>query len=271
MNPRLPSVAAALLIAVACLLAASPARAWGPLGHRLVAELAWDGMTPAARAAAMRLLEGEPEPSLAGIANWADELRANDPDLGRRSARWHYVNLDADDCRYEAARDCPGGDCVVEAINAQVAILADRSRPRAERLQALKFVVHFVGDVHQPLHAGHAHDKGGNTVQLNVDGRGTNLHAYWDSGMLAGTGLNRAAWLQRLRQSPLPAADALRPDPAPLRWAEASCAIVRTPGFYPSRARLAPGYAEQWLPVAERQLRLGGHRLAALLNAALSG
>lgn len=245
-----------------------PAQAWGPLGHRLVAALAWDGMTPGARAEAQRLLAGEPEPDLPGVANWADELRANDPDLGRRSSRWHYVNIAEDGCRYDAARDCPGGDCVVAAIDAQLAILGDRGRSRAERLQALKFVVHFVGDVHQPLHAGRADDRGGNTHQVNVDGRGSNLHALWDSGMLAGAGLGEAGWLARLRRSPLPA-DGGGAREVPARWAEASCRIVNEPGFYPPKGTLDPAYPERWLPVAEARLRLGGRHLAGVLNDAL--
>lgn len=256
---------------LAATLTLSPsARAWGPLGHRLVADLAWDGMTPQARAAALDLLAGEADPSLAGIASWADELRANAPDLGRRSARWHYVNIAEDGCHYDTARDCPGDDCVVAAIDAQVAILADPGQPRAKRRQALKFVVHFVGDIHQPLHAGRADDRGGNTHQINIDGRGSNLHALWDSGLLGSAGLGEAGWLARLHQSTI-AADAPARPGSPAAWAEASCRIVNSPGFYPPKGTLDPAYGERWLPVVERQLRLGGRHLAGVLNAALGG
>src|SRR5699024_8319409 len=97
-----------LLAALLCVIAA-PAWGWGPRGHRLVGHLAESQLNEAARAEAMRLLAGEEEPSLAGISTWADELRAHDPDLGRRSARWHYVNIGESGCRYERARDCPDG------------------------------------------------------------------------------------------------------------------------------------------------------------------
>src|SRR5699024_5707740 len=130
-----------LLVVLLCLLAA-PAHAWGPRGHRLVGHLAESALTPAARAqvdALLRGVEDEQDRSLAGISTWADELRERDPDLGRRSARWHYVNIGENNCSYEPARDCPGGDCVIEAINDQAAILADRDRSDAKRLQALKF------------------------------------------------------------------------------------------------------------------------------------
>ena len=116
---------AALVVA---LLATVPgtALAWGAMGHRLVAALAADELTPAASAEVATLLEGEANPSLPGIAAWADDLRKHDPDLGRRSSRWHFVNLGEQQCTYEPARDCPDGDCVVGALESQVAILADR-------------------------------------------------------------------------------------------------------------------------------------------------
>lgn len=269
---RLMRGAAAALLALPL-----SALAWGPQGHRLVAELAWDGMTPAARAQAEQLLAGEAVPTLAGIANWADDLRANDPDLGRRSAKWHYVNLAEDDCHYDAARDCPGGNCAVAAILAQTAILADRAKPRAERLQALKFVVHLVGDVHQPLHAGYARDKGGNDFQLSIpgererkDGYGTNLHSLWDSKMLSMSKRDDAAYLIRLRQIEVPTQRGAGLPPDAAGWAEDSCKLMLQPGFYPPTHTLDPGYAAIWRPLAETQLRLGGEHLAEVLNAALA-
>jgi len=261
------------LIALLLVLSLIPgaASAWGRLGHRLVADLAWDDLTPNTRAAIAELLAGETEPTLAGVANWADELRDNDPDLGKRTSKWHYVNIAEDGCRYAQAKHCPNGsDCVVEAIRAQTAILADRTQPKAIRLQALKFVVHFIGDVHQPLHAGYGHDKGGNDRQINFNGKGSNLHSLWDSGMLNATGLDEAAYLQRLRAMSLAVPMARQPlPPASAQWAEASCAIVVRPGFYPPAAVIGQDYVQTWRPVAEMQLRHGGAHLAATLNAAL--
>src|SRR5690606_31977477 len=150
------------------------------------------------------LLQGEAEPSVAGIATWADNLRGSDPGLGKRSAPWHYVNIGEAGCRYESQAHCPDGGCVNEALEVQTRILADRGRSDAERLQALKFVVHLVGDAHQPLHAGHRHDRGGNDYQLNYRGKGTNLHSLWDSGMLRTRKLDEDAWIERLRALPAP-------------------------------------------------------------------
>lgn len=262
---RRPLIAGFLLVVLCCV--AAPATAWGTLGHRLIAALAWDALTPRTRAAVAALLVDEPDPTLAGVANWADALRGSDPGLGRRSARWHYVNLAEDDCRYDATRDCRGGACIVGAIHAQRAILADHQRSRAEHAQALKFLVHLVGDLHQPLHAGFAHDRGGNTVQTSLDGRGGNLHSLWDGGLIRSGGLSEPDHLQRLRALPeIPLASHAGAAAA----AEASCRVVMRAGFYPPRARIDPAYLLRWRPVADRQLRRAGADLAAHLNAALA-
>ena len=253
------------------LTTAPMALAWGPVGHRMVAELAAAQLSPDARKQVERLLQGEADPTLAGIANWADNLRENDPDLGKRSARWHFVNLADHDCTYDPPRDCPDGNCVVEAIRTQTEILANPRLPREQRLQALKFVVHFVGDAHQPMHAGFARDKGGNDFQTSYLGKGGNLHKVWDSGLLASSGLDDAALLREVTALPAPAADAAPAlPPAAADWARQSCRIVLQPGVYPPQATLETSYYDTYRPQAEQQIRLAGARLARLLNAALA-
>ncbi|MDH5834573.1 S1/P1 nuclease [Luteimonas kalidii] len=261
---------AALVLAL--LIACAPAaHAWGPLGHRLVARLAEPQLTPAAHAEVQRLLATEGLHSLADVANWADDVRANDPDLGKRSAKWHYVNLGELGCRYDAPAACPRGDCAVEAIRAQAAILADRSRSDAERLQALKFLVHFVGDIHQPMHAGNARDRGGNTVQVQLHGKGTNLHRVWDGELLKSAGLDEEGYVRKLAATPVkrpvggPAVTAADAD----HWAEASCRIAMAPGVVPPRAKLDARYLATHTPTAEAQVRLAGARLAVLIDDAL--
>ena len=253
-------------LTLALSLLAGDALAWGAQGHRLVARVAETRLDPQARAEIDRLLAQEPDASLASIAPWADQLRKEDPDLGRRSASWHYINMAEDGCIYQQPRHCPDGNCVVEALKEQSAILADRGRSDAERLQALKFVVHLVGDLHQPMHAGYGHDRGGNNYQLQYNDRGTNLHSLWDSGMFYPLRLGDDQFLARLQA--LPAHDAS--DPALHSniavWAEQSCHIARQDGIYPQERKLDDHYADQWRPTAEAPLVLAGERLAALLN-----
>lgn len=247
------------------------AHAWGGQGHRLVARIADTELTPQARQQVAVLLADEPDPTLSGVASWADQLREHDPDLGKKSSKWHYVNLGENDCGYAPPRDCPNGDCVIEALKKQTSVLADRSQPLEARRQALKFVVHVVGDIHQPMHAGYAHDKGGNDFQLQFNGKGTNLHSLWDSGMIYDRHLDDEAYLAQLLA--LPATSAAKPvlPPDAAGWAQASCRIAVAPGVYPGKHVLPDGYVAQYRPLAEAQLRLAGDRLAAILNTVLTG
>lgn len=254
------------------LLATVPAFAWGPLGHRIVADLAAAQLALAARAQVDALLASEHAQSLADIANWADTLR-DDPAqaaLGKATAPLHYVNMHGS-CAFKPALDCPDGQCVVGAINHYAAILGNRGLPAAERAQALNFVVHFVGDVHQPLHAGYLQDRGANDYQVQFEGQGSNLHRVWDSGLLSTRHMDArqyAAFLEKQGPVTLPAPIAPLDNP-PAQWAEQSCQVVMDQGVYPAGHVITQAYVERQLPVADRQLRRAGKRLADLLNRVL--
>jgi hypothetical protein len=252
-------LAAALVAALACM---PVARAWGPRGHRIVAELAEAQLTPQARAAVQKLLALRGAHHLDDIANWADDLRDINPALFRRTRRMHFVNFHSSDCRSDPPRDCRGGACAVAAIEKYSAILANRADSPAERAQALAFVVHFVGDIHQPLHAGYRHDAGGNDFQVRWHGQGTNLHHVWDSLMLDSTHLSAAQFTAKLAAERTPIAAG----GSPVQWAEESCRVDRDDGVYPSSRRINADYVERELPVAEQRLRQAAARLAELLN-----
>ncbi len=264
----------AIAIVVLGFSVATLAQAWGPLGHSVVAELAQRHLSPSAEAEVERLLAPERTRSLADIANWADQVQ-DDP---ARAALWkqtraqHYINFHGgSDCDYVPPRDCRDGRCVVSALQYYVGVLSDRSQPDNVRREALKFVVHFVGDVHQPLHAGYRDDKGGNTYQVQFDGQGSNLHKVWDSGMLNSRGLDWQEYAQQLDSGvpvKLPAPIAPLDNPY-AQWAEESCRITAEPGFYPSGHVITPAYVKAELPVADRRLREAGRRLAEVLNLAL--
>jgi hypothetical protein len=261
----------ALLVSLFVVL---PAQAWGPLGHRVVAELAQRHLSPAAEAEVERLLAPEHTQSLADIANWADQIQ-DDPamaTLWKQTRGLHYVDFITGDCNYVPPRDCRNGVCVIAGIQHYIDVLGDRSQSDAARRDALKFVVHFVGDVHQPLHAGSRDDKGGNTFQVQFDGKGSNLHRVWDSGMLNSRGMEWKAYAQMLdAQAPVNLPQPIEPFGNPYaQWAEESCRITTEPGFYPSTHVLGPEYTQAELPTAELRLRQAGRRLAEVLNLALS-
>ena len=252
--------AVAAVAAVATMAATQPALAFGGMGHRLIAERAEAQLSPAARAEAARLLAQEPGATLVSISTWADENRT----LG--TAAWHYVNFPRGAaCQYDAARLCIEGNCVVGALEKQVALLAS-SASDAERLTALKYVVHLVADVHQPLHAGYFDDRGGNSYQLQAFDRGTNLHALWDTGMAVNWPGGEEAFKGAVKAAPLPAAQG-----APAQWAEESCRIVGQEGFYPENRTLDPAYPPRWAATLVQRVQGASQRLATVLNTVLTG
>ncbi|MBU0589181.1 MAG: S1/P1 nuclease [Gammaproteobacteria bacterium] len=229
--------------------------AWGWLGHQVIATLAEQQLTPAARGQVQRLLALEPGATLASISTWADENRAP------MTARWHYVNLPRGNCVYDAVRDCPDGNCVVRAIQAQIEILKSDA-PDPKKLLALKYLVHFVGDVHQPLHAGYADDRGGNQYQVNAFGKGSNLHALWDSGMLMHISADVNTWVGKLSGNRDPmTGHAL--DPAEM--AQESCKLVASKSFYPPH-KVSAAYLTDYQHVMEQRLTLAAGRLGKILN-----
>ncbi|MCM6772155.1 S1/P1 nuclease [Nocardia sp. CDC159] len=266
---RCKAVVAGALAVAATLLAAPSAHAWGEQGHDVTGAIADLRLTPAARDEVGRLLAGEPDPTLAGVATWADDIRKSDPVLGKRSAPWHYVNIAENGCAYDPAVNGNDGQNVIEALRAQTKILADRGRSVTDRNQALKFIVHFVGDIHQPLHAGYARDRGGNEFKVQYNGQNTNLHSVWDSRLLDTRHASDEEETKRVLALPAPELSPAQPDSDPIRWAEDSCRVAVSPGFYPEQNKIGEEYTRRFLPVAESRLRLAGERLGQLLNAVL--
>lgn len=260
-----------LVLPCALMFVVAPARAWGPDGHRIVGELAEQALTPATRAQVQALLEDETEPTLAGVANWADTIRSED--AWRFTGPWHYLNVPDLGCNYQPPRDCPNGNCVIGAIEAQTKILEDLSQPLQKRIEALKFVVHFVGDVHQPLHAGLRSDRGGNDFQISYRSEGWNLHSVWDSLILRTPLADASGWLGLSGHiAGIDNATSTSPsDGSPSDWAMESCGSIDAQQLYPATHKIDDTYLIAHLPLAEARLREAGTRLATLLNAALPG
>jgi hypothetical protein len=259
---RKSRLAAVAFACAATLLCAPAAFAWGALGHHIVARLAEAQLTPQALAEARTLLAVRGAQHLSQIANWADDLRDVDPDLFARTKHMHFVNFRSSDCIYHPPIVCPRGQCAVAAIAKYSAILADRSNSDAMRAEALAFLVHFVADVHQPLHAGYRDDGGGNDFQVRWQGQGSNLHRVWDSLMLDDAGFSAADYTRKLQAETSPVAAG----GTPAEWAEESCRIDRDGGVYPTSRVIDGVYVARERPVAEQRLRQAGARLAALIN-----
>jgi hypothetical protein len=242
------------------------AQAWGYTGHRLVATLAVDHLNNKAKKEVMALLDGG---TLADVANWADEVRPQRPE----TETWHYVDIPLTANNYDPERDCPKGSCIVAVIQAQKKILSDKGKPRLQRQEALKFLVHFVGDLHQPLHCADNHDEGGNKLMVQFDGRSTNLHYVWDTGLIKASGYSEMEYLTRLREK-IQAINknALREivEENVEAWTH-EIHEIGTEQVYPvpHHRVLGKDYLQQKLPLVEEQLIRGGLRLAKLLNEAV--
>jgi hypothetical protein len=160
------------------LISASSGWAWGPEGHSLVARIAETQLTPAARARIAAILA--PGQTIISIASWADDVRRSRPE----TATWHYIDIPIHQKHLDLARDCPQGNCVLAKIAEMRQKLMNAATPMDQQREALMYLVHFIGDMHQPLHCSDNDDKGGNAVKVALHERPTNLHSVWDSGLL---------------------------------------------------------------------------------------
>ncbi len=268
------SVLAALAVAAALL--PSPALAWGKTGHRVIAAIADTQLSGLARANIEQILgTGE---SLDEAANWPDEMRAAPGEFWQKtSVPWHYVTING--ILYDHAP--PEGDAL-EALSRFSKMLRDPTASRADKQLALRFIVHLVGDLHQPLHNGKCCDRGGNEVKLTWFGKPTNLHAVWDSQLIDDEQLSFTELAAKLERHISNDQVIAWWDINPRDWISESAEIRETvyprlpkPVAQPKGKRrnepalpdLSYAYVYKFKPVAEQRLSQAGVRLAAYLNA----
>lgn len=251
-----------VLTALLALAAAQPVLAWGQTGHRITGAVADEYLSPRARAAVKDILGTE---TLAEVSNWPDFMRSSpEPFWQKESVPWHYVTIPLGK-RYEDVGAPPEGDAMT-ALKKFSAIARDSKQPLAERRKALKFVIHIVGDLSQPLHVGRPGDRGGNDVKISFFGDPTNLHTLWDSTLIASHGLSYSEWTQWLVRGLT--TDQLRDwsSPEPLQWLPDSAAEREALYPAPQETDLRYSYVFQQSDRLNRQLAKGGLRLAAYLN-----
>ncbi len=295
-RPATRSLLALFLAPLLLVSAPRPARAWDADGHELVAAIASFHLTPAARAAVADIL-GDRLLTDLEVASWPDLVR-NDKDIAAQypgNARWHFAQFDVTR-RYPSFTPVPDpdGNDVVGQIPRWHAVLADRSLPPADRLDALRFVVHLVGDIHQPLHCAYRYgDMGANMLPVNsFAGRScsfdadllSNLHSVWDSALVAEivAGHTLQATARALDADISPRELSHWPATTPLSWATESYWIARKTAYRfadgsnvpfawtrPGMDLTPDNYIDTRLPVVRERLQKAGVRLAFLLNTAL--
>jgi hypothetical protein len=243
-----------------------PAFAWGPKGHEVIARIAADNLSPAAHLRISQLVGGDAPALMVLDSNWADEIRADRP----QTTNWHFVNIEIGSKGYDPRRDCARDDCVVAQINRDIAVLRDPKAPHAAKVEALRFLIHFVGDLHQPLHAADRRDKGGNNLIVFMKNRRTNLHRVWDEDLVEALGPDAGAVAGSIEAGLSPQDKAKFAAGTPADWANESFSVA-TKEIYariPSRGpiRLPRDYARRENAAVRLQLARAGIRLAALLN-----
>jgi hypothetical protein len=246
-----------------------PLVSWGFKGHRVTAQIANDYLTPQAKQAVRNILVNS---SLSDVSTWADEIK-NDPQYSK-TASWHFLNLPVG-LNYEQfvkAVYSQDKENVFSAILTAENKLANKSLPLFEKKEALKFLVHLIGDAHQPMHISRAEDKGGNTIQVRFDGKGTNLHSLWDSKLIDHEGLSEADLTKRL-ESRISIDDikAYQAD-KPIKWLYES--YTAATNLYSDVAKdnnITEQQYKQYIEFVHERLIAGGLRLAGVLNDIFKG
>ena len=262
----------------------APAQAYWEYGHETVAQIAQANMSPNASAQMQRLLRAAPNlgtpkcpmQNIGDVSVWADCIKRDRARWGYTNS-WHYQNVDI--CKpFDLKSACADGNCVSAQIDRNFVLLANKALPPHVRLEALAFLVHFVGDIHQPLHAGDQSDRGGNDLKTTYGIMpGSNLHSVWD-GLLADRAISAAPSIVRAFS---PAERAAVEQGNAQSWSEENWAISRDIA-YPRAMDSDPCGAKPTTPVIideadvaasraalRQQVERGGIRLARLLDEAL--
>ncbi|HEU0122924.1 MAG TPA: S1/P1 nuclease [Bryobacteraceae bacterium] len=235
--------------------------AWGKTGHRVVGQIAENHLSPKAAQAVRNLLGPD---SLAEVANWADEIRS-DP-AWKSADPWHYVNI-PDGQQYETMDKNPAGD-IYTALKRFEATLRSADAPKEQRIQALKFLVHMIGDLHQPLHAGKREDLGGNRVSVHWfrSVEATNLHSVWDDLLIEQEKLSFTEWT-RFLDHPTDAEIKEWQSTGYSEWMSESQKLRERCYDFKPELPLSYDYVYKSMPIVKQRLLQAGVRLAGTLNA----
>ncbi|CAL2106046.1 nuclease S1 [Tenacibaculum sp. 190524A02b] len=232
---------------------------WGPTGHRATGKIAEKHLTKKAKRKIDQLLQGE---SLAFVSTYADEIKSDKN--YRKFYSWHYVNMPLDG-KYETSKKNPKGD-LVTGINHCIAILKDKNSSIEEKRFYLKMLVHFMGDLHQPMHIGQKEDKGGNTIQVQWHGKGSNLHRVWDEDILKKWDMSYLELANNAKRLSKEQIKIIQKGNV-IDWMYDTHKLTKE--VYASAEigeNLRYRYSYIYFPIVRKQLQKGGLRLAKLLN-----
>lgn len=236
------------------------ALSWGQTGHRVTGAIAEQYLTTNAQSAISRLLPNE---DLAEASTFVDEMRSNPSEFWQKTANpWHYVTVPAD--KTYAQTGAPDQGDAFSALEAFAKQLKNPKSSLEQKQIALRFIVHIIGDLHQPFHAGDGTDKGGNDVKLSFFWEDSNLHRVWDSGLINREGLSYTELTAKLSRKITGQQAKEWMVTEPKVWIAESAKLRAN--LYPESKKLSWEYQYQNLPIAKQRLQMAGVRMAAYLN-----
>ncbi len=236
--------------------------AWGSDGHRIVANIAEFNLEPKVFS---KIRSEFNIKHLTNVAVWADDKKIK----RARPIVLHYTNIAKSKRIYDQARDCPEKKCATEKVKEFISILKNKTFSWIKRFQALKFLVHLVADVHQPMHIGNAEDRGGNEIVLNIGEETTNLHALWDHFLLPPHKNNLRSLSRKLNNESLQEQKVKWMQGAVVDWTNESRALVLDFGYpvdFEFQRTVSKEYIKQGRKIVREQLCKAGIRLSYILN-----
>ena len=232
---------------------------WGSVGHRTVGAIAEKHLTRKAKKQINKILQNE---SLAFVSTFGDEIKSDN--RYREFYTWHYVNFPFN-TKYEDSNKNPKGD-IVTGINKCIAVLKDKNTSKEDQVFYLKFLVHLIGDLHQPLHVGKSEDKGGNDFQVQWHKKGTNLHRVWDSNMITSWNMSYTELANSARDLNKQQIEAIKKGTV-LDWTyETQKLAIQVYNSAKIGEKLSYKYSYEHFGTVRSQLQKSGIRLAKILN-----
>lgn len=233
---------------------------WGRTGHRATGEVAESYLSNKAQKQIAQLLDGQ---SLAFVSTYGDDIKS-DPKY-REYGPWHYVNLPQGATNYKKEDANPKGD-LLQGIQTCIEVLKDKEASKEQKAFYLKMLVHFMGDLHQPLHTGRGEDKGGNDIQVRWFGKGSNLHRVWDSEMINDFEMSFTELAESTDKLSKNEINKIRAGSISDWMYESKALSNKVYDSVEIGEKLGYEYMYEWFPVAHDQIQKGGIRLAKVLN-----
>ena len=255
-----------IFIAVFFIFGIAEASAWGVTGHRVVAEIAENHLTNRAKRKLKKLIGKQ---KLAYWANWPDNVR-NSPEW-KNTSTWHYVNIPPQESKEQFIEQLKNNNKpnIYTAIQNVKGIIVDKNTPDADREIYLRFLVHFLGDMMQPMHTGREEDLGGNLIKIQFFKKDTNLHSLWDSGLIDNTKYSYTEYARVLDVKSKEEIKQIQSGSLEDWLYESHQAANQLYASVKPGENYSYDYQEQYKDLLERQLLYAGLRLAKILNEVL--